>query len=64
MSIGQTVRQGTRWLLAGSVSNQIMQFGFGIILARLLVPEDFGLIVTIQIFTGLGWRYGAGFGSF
>ncbi len=53
MGIGQTVRQGAKWLLAGSVAKQIMQFAFGVVLARLLFPEDFGLVVTIQVFTGL-----------
>ena len=30
-----------------------MDFVFGVILARLLVPADFGMIVTIQVFTGM-----------
>ncbi len=52
MDLGQSIRTGTKWLLAGTASGQILQFAFGIILARLLVPADFGMIVTIQVFTG------------
>ena len=40
-------------MTAGSVGRQVLQFAVGVILARLLVPADFGFIVTIQIFTGL-----------
>ena len=29
-----------------------MEFAFGVVLARLLVPADFGMIITIQVFTG------------
>jgi O-antigen/teichoic acid export membrane protein len=37
---------------------------FGIVLARLLVPGDFGLLVTIQVFTGLaGFISGGGMGQ-
>lgn len=53
MSLGGSIRGGIKWLLAGNVGSQVTQFIFGVILARLLVPEDFGLIVTVQIFTGL-----------
>jgi O-antigen/teichoic acid export membrane protein len=37
----------------GSTGSQVLQFLFGIALARLLVPADFGMIATIQILTGL-----------
>jgi len=53
MNLGNSIRAGTRWLTAGSVGRQVLQFAVGVILARLLVPADFGFIVTIQIFTGL-----------
>lgn len=52
MTLGNSIRNGAKWLLAGNLGNQVLQFIFGIVLARLLVPADFGLIVTIQIFTG------------
>lgn len=52
MSISQSIRSSSKWLVGSNLVSQILQFAFGIALARLLVPADFGLIVTIQIFTG------------
>ena len=64
MSIGNSIRSGTKWLLAGNLGGQLLQFGFGVVLARLLVPADFGLLVTIQIFTGFaGFIAGGGTGQ-
>ncbi len=39
--------------LAGNIGRRLLEFAFGIILARLLVPADFGMIVTISAFTGI-----------
>jgi len=64
VSIGDSIRHGTKWLLGGNVAGQILQFAFGIVLARLLVPADFGVLVTVQIFTGLaGFISGGGMGQ-
>jgi len=52
MNLGDSIRHGTKWLFTGSVGGQLLQFAFGVALARLLVPGDFGLLVTVQIFTG------------
>ncbi|MDP3286968.1 MAG: oligosaccharide flippase family protein, partial [Methyloversatilis sp.] len=52
MSLKQSIRNSSKWLVGSNLISQIIQFLFGIILARLLVPADFGMIVTIQIFTG------------
>jgi len=52
MSLAQSIRGSSKWLISSNVVGQAMQFAFGIALARLLVPADFGMIVTIQIFTG------------
>lgn len=52
MSLGQSIRKGTKWLLVGNTVDRVMDFAFGVILARLLVPADFGMLVTIQVFTG------------
>lgn len=60
MSLGDSIRHGAKWLLTGNLANQILQFGFGVVLARLLVPADFGLLVTVQIFTGLAGFIAAG----
>ena len=53
MSIGRSAKQGIAWAISSNVANQAFQFGVGIILARLLVPEDFGVFATTGIFTGL-----------
>ena len=51
-NIGDSIRSGAKWLLAGSIARQILQFMIGVVLARLLVPADFGMIITVQVFTG------------
>ncbi len=60
MNLGQKIRTGVQWLLLGNVGGEILQFSFGIALARLLVPADFGMIVTIQILTGFVGMLAAG----
>jgi O-antigen/teichoic acid export membrane protein len=44
---------GIAWSAVEKLSNQIITFGLGIILARLLTPEEFGLIGMITIFIGI-----------
>ena len=64
MNQGQTIRHGVKWQFVGNTGVQILGFGFGIILARLLAPEDFGALLTIQVFTGLaGFISGGGMGQ-
>lgn len=64
MNLGDSIRHGATWLLLGSTGSQVLALLFGIVLARLLVPEDFGLLVTIQVFTGLvGFLSGGGMGQ-
>lgn len=52
MDVSQSIRAGVKWLIIGNTGSRILEFIFGVILARLLVPADFGMIVTIQVFTG------------
>jgi len=59
-NLGQSIRKGVKWLLVGNVAGEILQFAFGIALARLLVPADFGMIATVQIFTGFVGMLAAG----
>lgn len=64
MPVGSTLRQGTAWLFLGNSGNQVLGFALGIVLARLLGPEPFGMIATIQVFTGLiGLVAGGGMGQ-
>ena len=53
MNLGDSIRDGSKWLLFGSLSGRVMQFLFGIVLARLIAPEQFGFLVTISVFTGV-----------
>jgi O-antigen/teichoic acid export membrane protein len=64
MSLGQSIRHGVAWLFVGNSGKQALAFLFGIVLARLLAPEDFGVLLTIQVFTGLaGFVAGGGMGQ-
>lgn len=64
MSLGNKIRHGALWLFVGNTGSQILTFAFGIVLARLLSPQDFGMLVTIQVFTGLaGFVSGGGMGQ-
>ena len=53
MSLGEQIRRNTAWVALGGVLRRFGAFLVGIVLARLLVPEDFGLLVTVQVFTGV-----------
>ena len=59
-----SLRRGVAWVFAGRMSDQVLSFAFGIVLARLLAPEAFGMLLTIQVFTGLvGFVAGGGMGQ-
>lgn len=60
MSLGDSIRSGVRWLVFGNVGGQVLQFAFGVALARILVPADFGLLVTTQVFTGMAGLFMSG----
>jgi O-antigen/teichoic acid export membrane protein len=60
MNLGQTIRHGVKWTFVGNTGSHALQFLFGIAMARLLVPADFGAIVTIQAFTGFVGMIAAG----
>ncbi len=47
----QTV-SGLGWMGSTRVAQRFIQFALGVILARLLIPHDFGLIALIIAFTG------------
>jgi O-antigen/teichoic acid export membrane protein len=64
VTLGSAIRQGSAWIFGGNAVARLFKFGVGIVLARLLVPEDFGLLVTVQIFTGVaGLVAGGGLGE-
>ncbi|MCP5006195.1 MAG: lipopolysaccharide biosynthesis protein [Planctomycetes bacterium] len=64
MPLGHSIRINTAWLLGGNLIIRVIQFLVGVVLARILAPEDFGLLVTLQILTGtLGFVAGGGMGE-
>lgn len=64
MTLGERIRRGALWIFIGNSGSQILSFAVGIVLARLLAPQDFGMLVTIQVFTGLaGFVAGGGMGQ-
>lgn len=60
MSLGESIRSGAKWLALGKLGNRLLEFAFGIILARLLTPADFGMVATIAVFTGFVGMFTAG----
>lgn len=60
MSLGAAIRSGAKWLALGKLGNRLMDFAFGVILARLLTPADFGMIATVAVFTGFVGMFTAG----
>ena len=62
--LGHKIRSGTRWTLLGSTITEFLNFAVGIVLARLLLPEDFGAVATVGVLTGIaGFFSGAGTGQ-
>ena len=45
--------KGLSWSMVETMSNYIVKLVVGIILARLLMPEDFGLLAIMMIFVSL-----------
>jgi len=54
MSLKKQAISGVMWTFAQQSSVQIINFGVQIILARQLMPEDFGLIAMLTVFIGIG----------
>jgi|SRR5690554_1456645 len=54
MSLKKQAISGVIWTLTQQFSVQIINLGTQIILARLLVPEEFGMIAMLQIFIAIG----------
>ncbi|WP_018077012.1 lipopolysaccharide biosynthesis protein [Thiobacillus denitrificans] len=64
MSLGHSIRHGAKWVFIGNTGSQIINFALGLVLARLLMPAEFGMVATILIFTSLaGFVAGGGMGQ-
>lgn len=58
------VLRALSWTAGGKVFSQVISMGFGIALARMLTPDDFGLIAMMMVFTGFaGLLTDVGLGS-
>jgi len=53
-SFGDKVTRSLGWRFSGTAVGLVLQFGFGVVLARLLPPSDFGLIALVFIIIGFG----------
>lgn len=53
-SLKKQAIKGVIWTFAQQFSIQLINFGVQIILARLLMPEEFGLIAMLAVFIALG----------
>lgn len=51
-SLGTRTASGLTWQLSASIIRVVSSLGFGIVLARILPPEDFGIIGLAYIATG------------
>lgn len=51
-NIRQRTLSGLGWSGATQILEEVLRFGFSVILARLLSPRDFGLIGIVLVFTG------------
>lgn len=54
MSFSKQARSGMVWTFAQQFGNQLVGFGISLVLARILMPEEFGLIGMIAVFISVG----------
>ncbi len=53
---GETVN-GVLWSIVNKVGGQVLSLGVVLVLARLLTPEDFGLLAMVTVVTGFAMRF-------
>lgn len=64
MSIKQKTISGVKWNAVGKLSSQVLEFIISVILMRLLLPTDYGLIGMSMVFIGFASMFtDFGFGS-
>jgi len=57
MTLTGRIAHGLSWSLASRIFTQGFQFIFGIVLARLLTPEDFGVVGMLFVITGFALAF-------
>ena len=45
--------KGVFWSSASNLLSQVVNMLFGLVLARILAPEDYGIVGLLTVFTGL-----------
>lgn len=46
------IKSAVWWSSIGQIGTQVLSFSFGVVLARLLMPTEFGLLAMVTVFTG------------
>lgn len=54
MSLAKRSAGAALWNYGGNITRTLLQFGIGVLLARLLGPEEFGLVATAVLMVSLG----------
>ena len=63
-NVGDRARSAARWRTLSKIGNYGVRVGAGIVLARLLMPDDFGIVSMATSFTGLARMFrDLGFGQ-
>src|SRR5580765_490444 len=52
----RTIR-GLSWSFVQELAQRCFQFGFGLLLARMLTPEAFGLVAMVTVFVSVGQAF-------
>lgn len=52
MSTNAQAKHGLKWSMIYQVFNQVFTFGVGIVLARLILPKEYGLLGMVNVFVG------------
>jgi O-antigen/teichoic acid export membrane protein len=54
LSLVKKIESGFLWTFIQQFSIQIINFGVKVILARILLPEEFGMIAMLTVFISIG----------
>lgn len=53
-SLRKKTASAALWSFAGNTGATVIRFGIGVVIARILSPEDYGLVAMFAIFLGVG----------
>ena len=49
MSLRQTASRGVKWTALANIGRRVISFGTNVVMARILAPEDFGLVAMAAL---------------